>query len=218
MNLREVRDKLSGIADMVSAKGNVFTARLGFFYTHGYDADKMAARIVAAIPGAKVIDKGEVWKPFRGGAGIAQQSHWWVRFEVPATSMMVSSELLKIAKSLMAEDEDAFKGYAVLLEYVAKKGTPILTAQDIHRDIPTTHNFDKKYHSSLKHLGFGFFSGNTEHGEFTFDGGGAMNHDGGISWTTLRADDNVLRDLGYDMHKVERALRELMEKAAPKEE
>lgn len=128
----------------------------------------------------------------------------------------VSSDLMRLAKGLMAEDEDAFKGYSVLLEYVAKKHIPVLTAQDIHRDVPTIHNFAKKYHDSVEHLGYGCFRGRTEHGEFDFDAGGAMNHDGGISWTTLQADEHVLRDLGYDIRKVERALQELVEKAAPK--
>ena len=128
----------------------------------------------------------------------------------------VSQELVKIAESLKAEDESAFKGYSVLLSYVVGKHTPILTAQDIHKDIPTIHNFAKKYHDSVEHLGYGCFRGNTEHGEFDFDAGGAMNHDGGISWTVLTADANVLRDLGYDLHKVERALKELIEKTEPK--
>ena len=112
----------------------------------------------------------------------------------------------------VAADGGARDGYAVLLEYVAKKGVPVLTAQDVHKDIPTIHGFAGKYRSSVQHMGFGCFVGKTEHGEFTFDGGGAMNHDGGISWTVLTVDDeHVLRDLGYDMRKVQRALEELLE-------
>ena len=41
--------------------------------------------------------------------------------------------------------------------------------------IPGIHDFyPKRYYSSIEHCGFGIFEGRTEHGRFSFDGGGAM--------------------------------------------
>jgi hypothetical protein len=114
-----------------------------------------------------------------------------------------------LVERLVAADGGQKEACAVLLEHVAKKGVAILTAQDVHKDVPTIHNFAGKYHDTVEHLGYGMFRGHTEHGNFTFDAGGAMNHDGGVSWTTLDADANVLRDLRYDMRKVQKALEEL---------
>ena len=56
--------------------------RRGFFYKHGGSAESFAARVEAQLKEhgieAYVVDKGEQWKAFRGGASLAQSSHWWV--------------------------------------------------------------------------------------------------------------------------------------------
>jgi len=96
----------------------------------------------------------------------------------------------------------------VLMKAVMR-GTKILTAGEIHDDIPTIHSIGGKYRRSVKHLGFGCFEGETPHGKFTFDGGGAMTRSHGTAWTYLSADDAVTRDLGYDIRKVKKALEEL---------
>ena len=63
--------------------------RRGFFYTHGMTAETFALSVEKAIAEAgskaRVVDSGEVWKDFRGGASIANQSHWWVEIkdEIP---------------------------------------------------------------------------------------------------------------------------------------
>jgi tetrahydromethanopterin S-methyltransferase subunit G len=126
----------------------------------------------------------------------------------------IAQELVTVAKGLVSADNT--DAYEKLLKYV-KGGTAILTAGEIHKDIPTIHNFAKKYHNSVEHMGYGLFRGRTGHGEFNFDAGGAMNRDGGVSWTTLSADKSVLRDLKYNMVKVKRALQELLSGRTAKE-
>lgn len=74
----DVQECLS--VDQVSLRYGVFTVRRGFFYTHGFTADGLVANVKAAFPNACIIDSGEVWKPFRGSASVAQQSHWFVKF------------------------------------------------------------------------------------------------------------------------------------------
>jgi hypothetical protein len=85
MTTKQVREKLSGLVDSVSQKNGVFTVRRGFFYTHGGSAERLAAAVKAAFPDATVLDSGEKWTSFRGGATVANQSHWWVKFQVEPT-------------------------------------------------------------------------------------------------------------------------------------
>lgn len=82
MTLKTVRAALGSAVDSCSYKDGVFTVRRGFFYTHGATAGHLAARVKAALPSATLVDQGEVWKAFRGGASTAQQSHWFVKFTV----------------------------------------------------------------------------------------------------------------------------------------
>lgn len=91
--------------------------------------------------------------------------------------------------------------------------------------IPNIHSFcPKQYRDSIKHLGFGFFEGSTEHGTFSFDAGGAMGEIrideasswslGGhsLAWTYLRVDHpDVIKDLGYDTETVKAELQKLLE-------
>lgn len=85
MKVSEVREKLN--VSTVSQKAGVFTVRKGFFYTNGMDSSKLAERVLAVFPEVEIIDHGEVWKPFRGGASVAQQSHWYVKFSVRQKSV-----------------------------------------------------------------------------------------------------------------------------------
>ena len=99
-----------------------------------------------------------------------------------------------------------------LLLIKIRKRNPILIVGLDNPDIPTIHNFyPKEYKESIRHCGYGFFEGQTEKGEFSFDAGGAMRHhefEGGwLSWSPLRAADDVLDLLGYDFEKVEKALQ-----------
>ena len=82
-NLKEVREKLEAIADMVSIKKNGnFIARLGYFYRHGYSEDKLAEHILKALgDNIEIVDKGDHWTAFNGGAPLQRQSHWWVEFK-----------------------------------------------------------------------------------------------------------------------------------------
>lgn len=80
--LKQVREAVLA-ADSYSVKDGVFTIREGFFYRHGRTSENLVAAVLRAFPTAIIRDSGEVWKPFRGGAKIAQSSHWFVKFTVP---------------------------------------------------------------------------------------------------------------------------------------
>lgn len=78
--MKQVKEAIN--ADSYSKKGEVFTLRRGFFYKFEKTEENLVEDILEAIPTAKIIDSGEYYTAFRGGASIANQSHWWVKFSV----------------------------------------------------------------------------------------------------------------------------------------
>lgn len=85
LTAEEVKDILSSggaHCSQVTKKGNIYTARKGYFYRHGESGEGFRDKVLKAIPEAKIIDFGDIWKPFKGGAPIAQQSHFYVKFEL----------------------------------------------------------------------------------------------------------------------------------------
>ena len=106
--------------------------------------------------------------------------------------------------------------YQLILDETVGRGHGVLTGPKIHPDIPTlgeSHSWP--FHSTVRHIGFGFFEGTATSGKYEFEGGGAMRRatdDEGnyVSWTPVRGDPAVLSELGYDLGAVERALVELI--------
>ncbi len=80
VTMAEVREKI--FADSYSQKDGVFTVRKGFYYRFGKTAEDFKGHVLEAFPTAKIEDYGEVNKSFRGGASVANQSHWFVKFSV----------------------------------------------------------------------------------------------------------------------------------------
>ena len=70
------------VSQLTKSKG-IFTARQSFFYRHGRSEEKLAEKIKERIPNAVIVDMGEVYKPFKGGASVSKQSHFWVKFTIP---------------------------------------------------------------------------------------------------------------------------------------
>ena len=75
---KDVKEALC-VDQVVLSKG-IFTVRHGFYYTHGFTAEKLVEHVKCAYPHATILDSGEIWKPFKGGASVARQSHWFVKF------------------------------------------------------------------------------------------------------------------------------------------
>jgi len=81
-----VREKLN--ADTCSCKAGVYTARWTYFYRFGGSAEVKCNRVKAVFPQALILDSGEVWKAFRGGASVAASSHWFVKFTLDGTAVL----------------------------------------------------------------------------------------------------------------------------------
>ena len=77
---KQVQDILSG--ENVTKRNGIFTLREEFFYTHGKTEYDLIKDIKLAFPDARIIDQGEIWKPFNGGASIVNSSHWFVKFSL----------------------------------------------------------------------------------------------------------------------------------------
>jgi len=70
-------------ADSISKrKDGTVVLRREFFYTNGFTADKFVDHIMSKLinygVSARIVDSGEIWKPFRGGSTTANSSHWFV--------------------------------------------------------------------------------------------------------------------------------------------
>ena len=80
--INDVESMLDYQFDKISRSKGAFIARKSFFYRFDNTVDKYVDIVKKLIPNVKIIDSGEVWKPFKGGAPIEKQSHWYVKFTV----------------------------------------------------------------------------------------------------------------------------------------
>ena len=74
------------VFDVISRKkdGSIIGKR-GYFYKMGMSPESLKEKLLSFIPNAIVIDTGDHWAPFRGGAktGSAGSSYMWVQFKLP---------------------------------------------------------------------------------------------------------------------------------------
>jgi hypothetical protein len=86
VGMRFIRDNVTGIDTLSRDRDGNLVFRRGYFYKMGGDAEKFAASISNQLQNLniphQILDKGEVWKPFRGGSKTHNQSHWWVKVQI----------------------------------------------------------------------------------------------------------------------------------------
>ena len=80
VTLTDVKNEVH--ADTYSKVNGVFTLRWEFFYRMGQTEQDKVELVKKAFPTANIIDAGENYRPFRGGASTANSSHWFVKFTV----------------------------------------------------------------------------------------------------------------------------------------
>ena len=81
LTVKQVRAVLEGYADTIGRnKDGHIVVRKGFFYTNGMSGEKFAdgavKRLAEAGIRARIVDTATIWKAFRGGATVAQGSHF----------------------------------------------------------------------------------------------------------------------------------------------
>lgn len=67
--------------DYVGKSKGAFIVRRGYFY-RGMTPEQLADKVKSKIPGARIVEKGDHWAPFRGGDSVAKGSNIWVRFTI----------------------------------------------------------------------------------------------------------------------------------------
>src|SRR5271166_2329400 len=88
---KDVRTRLEGKFDKVgwSSKDSCFVVKRGYFYTHGYDEEKMASYIQKILPEAIITDKSNHWNAW------PKDSWFEVRFKMPAQAAQSKDDKAK---------------------------------------------------------------------------------------------------------------------------
>ena len=79
-----VKKALGALANSVSKRRDgTIVIRRGFYYRHGMDAESYRIEVCKVLNACESLpyalkDYGEHWTSFRGGASLANQSHWFV--------------------------------------------------------------------------------------------------------------------------------------------
>jgi len=84
INLQDIKHNLN--ADSVGRKkAGTIIAKWGYFYRHGMEPSKLADKVKRLYPGAEIVDTGDHWHAFVGGAksGSAQDTYMYVEFRLP---------------------------------------------------------------------------------------------------------------------------------------
>ena len=85
MKAYEVKDKLqiNGVTvDLIRKNDDIYMIMKSFFYTLGFSASQYVEQVKKVFPDAEILDSGEIWLPFKGGALVSNQSHWFVEFKL----------------------------------------------------------------------------------------------------------------------------------------
>lgn len=144
---KQIRDNCS--VDSVGKAKNAdhYVVRRGFYYSHGGTAEKFADHVSANLKKAgidhEIIDKGEVWKPFNGGASVANQSHWYVHIKPGKKKVEESTQLDKIVNEIKSKGIDIDK----ILDEGRAGGIPITAKRPIGNDSTRSHlgDVNKRY-------------------------------------------------------------------------
>lgn len=83
MTTKQVREAISNNASTLSYRGGVFTAKKSYFWGICGDGSGLADKIKKLIPTAEIVDYGNHYHSFVGGAkpGSPQDSYFWVKFK-----------------------------------------------------------------------------------------------------------------------------------------
>lgn len=84
MKTKEVRELVGREVDTLSQRDGVFTAKKSYYWGITSNGDAFANKILALVPNSKMVDRGNHWAPFHGGAraGSPQDSYFYVKFTI----------------------------------------------------------------------------------------------------------------------------------------
>lgn len=107
---RWFKENISG-ADDVSFSNGVYTFRQGYYYRSGGSSGSFAQRISDQLKSLgfkfELINHDDQWRPFKGGASLKAQSHFWAAFKIKdrEKTMDEKEEAKKKAKAVKEAKE-----------------------------------------------------------------------------------------------------------------
>jgi hypothetical protein len=79
-SIEDIKNSISGADKISKLRNGNYKAYFGFFYTHGQTPEQKVKIVKNAYPDAIIVDSGENWVGFKGGAPVDKQSHFYVEF------------------------------------------------------------------------------------------------------------------------------------------
>ena len=86
MDTKQVKKALEMVSDKISVRNGVYTIKKSYFYGFGKDGSELAKKVESKLDNAVVIDYGNHWHPFVGGAksGSSKDSYLYCKFYIKA--------------------------------------------------------------------------------------------------------------------------------------
>jgi hypothetical protein len=83
MKTKDIKVRLNDQVDVVSFRDGIFTVKKSYYWGVSKDGSNLADMVKKFIPEATILDYGNHYHGFVGGAksGSPQDSYWWVKFK-----------------------------------------------------------------------------------------------------------------------------------------
>lgn len=84
MKTKDIKDKLGRYADVVSVRNGIYTVKKSYFWGSMKDGSELALNVQTILPKVKVIDYGNHFHHFVGGAkpGSSKDSYYYCKFKL----------------------------------------------------------------------------------------------------------------------------------------
>ncbi len=84
MKRAEIKERLYQYFDTFSFKSGIYTIKRSYYWGISKTGETLSEKVTKTIPNANIIDYGNHWHAFVGGAktGGPQDSYLWVKFTV----------------------------------------------------------------------------------------------------------------------------------------
>ena len=177
-SLEEAAKPMTAIAKLKKAKANEeiradqisrdkegnFIFRKGYYYAHGGSAEKFAENIAEQLSNIginfDIVDKGDHWAAFKGGAGVKANSHWWVKVRLlddapvaPDSHVAVEKTMQESLEEITEELKTAFEDYVKnKSEPEDKKERVTITYNDGHTQTKSVTEKEKKSYETSSHV------------------------------------------------------------------
>ena len=84
MSTKDIKRHLEQLFDTISCRDGVYTIKKSYYWGFTEDGSALADKVKKKLPSADILDYGNHWHPFVGGAkpGSPQDSYHYCKFKV----------------------------------------------------------------------------------------------------------------------------------------